>query len=350
MLLFGPLTFLCLLEGIGMVWEKKQADGYFAWELVASRRIKLVRYRQGETGYTLMKPGEQYTWQGIPVTINNAGLRDDPVSLEKQPGTIRILNLGDSVAMGWGVWKEETYGDLLEKALNQAAKNGTKYEVINAAVPGWNQENIYAYLAAEGLKYQPDLILIDLTIVNDIYGASAIAAPDRPLLIEWLRSNTYFWPFLTLQIRAIQANAQDNGRIAVLNPPKDAASYFPLDPADPAWDSSWKYIQRSFQAAKAKDIPFILLQFPVEHQVIDPKFPTTPQQVFSNHAGKIGMLTIDLLPAFQIACSEKPGGKCQLEDHYLFADLWMHPSKLGNEITAAQVLQRIESDMLLSGN
>ena len=34
------------------------------------------------------------------------------------------------------------------------------YEVINAGVPGWNLENELAYLQAEGLKYEPDLILL----------------------------------------------------------------------------------------------------------------------------------------------------------------------------------------------
>lgn len=348
MLLIGPLTFLCLLEGLGMAWEKKQSDGYYAWELVASRRIKLIEVHRGETAFTLMKPGERYTWQGIPVSINQAGLRDIDTPLSKPPETIRILNLGDSIAMGWGVRKDETYGDLLEKALNQSAKPRGHYEAINAAVPGWNQEDIYNYLVTEGMNYNPDLVLVDLTIVNDVLGASATAAPGRPPLIEWLRGNTYFWPFLTLQLRAIEVKARENARIDVLNPPKDAGSYFPLDASDPAWNKSWQYIERSFQIVKARDIKFVLLQFPLEHQVINPDFPTTAQQVFTERARNSGIPTIDLLPAFQKACNEKPDGKCQLEDHYLFADLWMHPSKKGNEITAGEILKWLKDNQFIT--
>jgi phospholipase/lecithinase/hemolysin len=46
---------------------------------------------------------------------------------------------------------------------------------------------------------------------------------------------------------------------------------------------------------------------------------------------------LDLLPAFRQACVEKPGGACQLEDRYLFADVWMHPSAYGHELTAVEL-------------
>lgn len=40
-MLLSPIMLLCMLEGVALVPEKKQADGLYAWELVASRRIKL---------------------------------------------------------------------------------------------------------------------------------------------------------------------------------------------------------------------------------------------------------------------------------------------------------------------
>jgi hypothetical protein len=70
--------------------------------------------------------------------------------------------------MGWGAREEDTYGRQLEQLLNEHSTGDRHYEVINAGVPGWNLENALAYLQAEGLKYEPDLILLDLTIVNDI--------------------------------------------------------------------------------------------------------------------------------------------------------------------------------------
>ena len=74
---------VCLggLEAVAWAWERSQAQGPYAWELVASRRIQLDRFETPGAGYTLMHPGEAYTWQGIPVQINSQGLRGPAVGL-----------------------------------------------------------------------------------------------------------------------------------------------------------------------------------------------------------------------------------------------------------------------------
>ncbi|RME46121.1 MAG: hypothetical protein D6796_09425 [Caldilineae bacterium] len=331
MALLGPLLMLALLEGVAFVWERGQANGPFAWELVASRRIELVEYPQPGAGYTLMKPNRHYEWGGIPVDINAHGLRGPETGFDKPDGVYRILNLGDSVAMGWGVRVEETYGQQLAQQLNAEA-TGTRYEVINAGVPGWNLENELAYLQAEGLKYQPDLIVLDVTVVNDIYGKSALVAHKRPPLIEWLRAHTYFWPFLSVQLRWAQARAQGRERIDVIDPPYEADKYFPLQETAPRWNAIWGEIEAMNRLAQENGAQFVLLLFPLEYQVLDETYPTTPQKVLSARAAEAGIPALDLLPAFREACLHKPGVPCTLEDHYLFADVWMHPSPLGHRL------------------
>ena len=54
---------------------------------------------------------------------------------------------------------------------------------------------------------------------------------------------------------------------------------------------------------------------------------------------------IDLLPVYRQACRDKLGGVCQLEDRYLFADVWMHPSKLGHELTAAEIEKNLNESL-----
>jgi phospholipase/lecithinase/hemolysin len=53
----------------------------------------------------------------------------------------------------------------------------------------------------------------------------------------------------------------------------------------------------------------------------------------------MGIPVVDLLPSYRQACREKPGGACQLEDRYLFADVWMHPSAIGHQLTAKEIQQ-----------
>lgn len=344
----GPVLLIVVLEFIAYTWEQKQADGLYAWEMVASRRMEWEQFREPGAGYTLMKPGSEYEWRDIEVEINSQGLRGPEVAYEKPANTYRILNVGDSVAMGWGVGEEETYGYQLEQYLNETADNSQHFQVINAAVPGWNLANELAFLQAEGLRYEPDLVLLDITIVNDIYGPSALLAQDRPPLIEWLRTNTYFWPFLTVQLRQIEARSKGNERIDVINPPRDAVSYFPQDPNAEIWTEIWDWILEINRIAEENDSQFGIILFPLEFQVLDDEFSVLPQEIFLTRGAEAGIPVLDLLPIFKMACLEKPGNVCQLEDRYLFADVWMHPSAYGHELTAIQLQAFLEENDIIS--
>lgn len=335
--MISPLLLIGLLEGAADLWERKQANGPYAWELVASRRMVWVQYDKPGAGYTLMKPGSHYEWQGIPVDINSHGLRGPEITYAKPSGTFRILNLGDSVVMGWGTREEDTYGRQLERLLNGQDGDYRRYEVINAGVPGWNLENELAYLQAEGLKFEPDMILLGVTLTNDIYGKSALLADNKPGLIKWLRSNTYFWPFLTVQLRWMQARSEGRDRIDVIDPPTSPNKYFPTNPEAEQWKEFWSQVADINQLASEKDIPVVLVIFPLEFQVIDESYPTLAQELLTAKAAEEGISVVDPLPAFRQACREKLGGACQLEDRYLFADVWMHPSAEGHKLIADEL-------------
>ena len=209
--------------------------------------------------------------------------------------------------------------------------------MINAGVPGWNLENALAYLQTEGLKFDPDLILLDLTLVNDIKGKSALLSLEQPATIEWLRANTYFWPFLTVQLRWMQARAEGNNRIDVINPPSNPEKYFPTDPASEQWTKFWDQVIAINQVARTNNIPLVLLIIPLEYQVLDENYPTVAQELLLAKATEAGIPAIDILPTFRNACQEKPGGKCYREDRYLFADVWMHPSAFGHKLAATEI-------------
>lgn len=333
----GPLLLVGILEGVAYVWERRQANSLYAWELVASRRMVWIEHPEPGAGYTLIKPDSHYLWQGIPVDINSQGLRGPETTYEKPPDTFRILNLGDSIVMGWGIREESTYGRRLESMLNEESSGDLRFELINAGVPGWNLENALSYLQAEGLNYQPDLILLGLTLTNDIKGDSALLADDYPAPIKWLRDNTHFWPFLTVQLRWLEARAEGRERIDVIDPPTDPDKYFPTDPKAKQWTEFWSLVSGINQLAAEKDIPVVLVIFPLEFQVIDEGYSTLPQQLLTARAAEAGIPTLDPLPAFRQACREKPGGACRLEDRYLFADVWMHPSADGHQLIADEL-------------
>lgn len=91
---------------------------------------------------------------------NADGMRDDRnYEIPKPPGTIRIFGIGDSGMFGWGVHQGQEYMSVLRSNL-QSRSDGIRYEVMHAAVPGYNTQLEVESLRAKGLKYQPDIVVV----------------------------------------------------------------------------------------------------------------------------------------------------------------------------------------------
>jgi hypothetical protein len=335
-LLISTITLLiCLasIEVVGFLWERSTAQGPLGWTLVASRRLDLALHGTPEQPYYLFEPNRSYIWEGIPVQINSRGLRTEEFHKDKPAGVYRILNLGDSFAFGWEVRQEESYGKQLEHALNEQGENQT-YEVINAGIPAWNLESERNFLLQEGLAYEPGLVILDVTVVNDIFGRGPAVDEERSLF-QWLRDQTYAWPFLTTQARFLLARQQGPEAIPVLNPPLRAESYYPLDKDDPTWDKIWQFIEEMHQASVARGVDFIIVAFPTAFQLNSAAHPDVPQQVLAERAAAAGITFIDLLPVYRQVC-EAAAAKdaCEGYENLLFADVWMHPNQLGHQLAA----------------
>jgi len=74
--------------------------------------------------------------QSVNVRTNDWGLRGGPVA-PRQAGTRRILVLGDSITLGWGVAEEDVLTSRLQKMFDS---DGEKVEVLNAGVGNYNAE------------------------------------------------------------------------------------------------------------------------------------------------------------------------------------------------------------------
>ncbi|MGH7301298.1 MAG: SGNH/GDSL hydrolase family protein, partial [Candidatus Rokuibacteriota bacterium] len=102
----------------------------------------------------------------VPIVINARGLRDRGIAPTRSPGTVRILVVGDSFTYGSGVTAEETYPKRLEWLF--AERPGPRVEVINAGVPGYGTFHEAAFLRAEGWRYEPDLLVLQMFPDNDL--------------------------------------------------------------------------------------------------------------------------------------------------------------------------------------
>lgn len=123
----------------------------------------LPRYvASAEYGVRMNMPDQTYAHTTpdyrIVIQTNSKGIRSDSeIPYDKPRGTKRIVALGDSFLMGYGAHSEEM---LLNVMIDRLREAGHEVELVNMAVSGFGNTEELVALQAEGMKYEPDLVLI----------------------------------------------------------------------------------------------------------------------------------------------------------------------------------------------
>ena len=118
--------------------------------------------------------------EGPPVeySFNSSGYRASMDCSVKRPDTYRIVMVGSSLAMGWGVPREKTFGALLPAAISR--ETGRKVELCNQAMM-YEIPRVVARRFHETLAAKPDLILWIVTYLDVEHVASApVVRPVPP--------------------------------------------------------------------------------------------------------------------------------------------------------------------------
>ena len=144
----------------------------------------------------------------------------------KQPGTVRIVCLGDSVTFGFacrssGLTNRQNmigwlpYPMLLEKQL-RAANPTRNIEAITMAVPGYTSHQGLAWLRRDINKLKPDLLVVSFgwndASVSDVPDREAIRTNWSAVGVRWLIDHSQAFAHATHWLRARQTRqAQEKG-------------------------------------------------------------------------------------------------------------------------------------------
>ena len=113
------------------------------------------------------RPNSRAFLMGVDVSINSQGLRDYEYPLVKPPGVYRVMLLGDSTTLGWGVPFNETTAKILERELNAEHIPGyQRFEAINAGVGNYDTVQEVTYYETRGTAFHPDLVVL-VYFIND---------------------------------------------------------------------------------------------------------------------------------------------------------------------------------------
>jgi lysophospholipase L1-like esterase len=121
------------------------------------------------------KPGASAELQNVTISINSLGMRG-PEPANRDEGGKRILLLGSSITLGWGVAEE----NVLRARL--AAQLGGKVEVLNAGIGNYNAERYVTLYRQRLQNLRPDIIVVHY-FVND----AEILAPATG---NWIMRNS----------------------------------------------------------------------------------------------------------------------------------------------------------------
>jgi lysophospholipase L1-like esterase len=178
--------FLSTLRGLARLESEidlARADGYYE-ELNRSptdhRKPLLAERPSGRKSFTesglldevadyrrrVLRPNLDARWNDKAFRTNSLGHRGPEISLQKPPGTFRVVLLGSSNSMGHGVEDDETYARKLEAWLNERVGKGRRVEVVNLAVSGDSPTQQWLRLRLEVPQLDPDWILSDITALD----------------------------------------------------------------------------------------------------------------------------------------------------------------------------------------
>lgn len=114
-----------------------------------------------ESNISLSTDGYYVKIPSYRVETNNKGIREESFSDEKPEDVKRILFLGDSFTFGWGVNSSDRFSDIVEKKLNN--ESSTRYQAINAGIPGYGLEDNLILFRERGISYEPDIVVVSFS-------------------------------------------------------------------------------------------------------------------------------------------------------------------------------------------
>lgn len=280
----------------------------------------------------------------VHYAVNGHGFRDRERPWPKPEGRFRIVLLGDSVAFGQGVAAEEDFASLLEARLAAEAPDAA-VEVLNLGVGGYNPYTEARLLEDVGLRYEPDLVVVQFCI-NDLndptlhfdantrlhLGAipdEAYPDPERRGAAEPAPPGALAW------CRRLRLCARLDDAILATWPEEFGwgAVQRSARAVDGKPGPEWRWLARRYgemaEAARAANASFAILAFPYPAQLRSEGLHPVQQRLVELGAAN-GWPVIDPLEAFRSA--RAAGGE------RLFLD-WWHPSARGHAL-AADVLGR----------
>jgi lysophospholipase L1-like esterase len=127
---------------------------------------------------------DEYCFGTVRVATNEHGFRGRVSTARRpEPGTTRVIGVGDSVMWGTGVDQEDSFLGRLADQL-EAARPG-EFEVINAGVVGYSTLQEAVFLEQRLLEFSPDVVVVNFC-ANDMLPTEDPFGSARRMVVDYL--------------------------------------------------------------------------------------------------------------------------------------------------------------------
>jgi lysophospholipase L1-like esterase len=346
MVLVAIAGALLVCEGIARVMFPRPPD--------ATRQPQLGFSRDPEIRYVPLPSQRGWIDDGL-VSVNSRGFRGAEVTIPKPPGRFRIVVIGDSLTLGWGVNDEETYAARLEQRLRREQPT-LDVDVVNLGVGGYNTRQSVTWLSRHVDELRPDLVLLGFysndvpDAIEDGKGGTRVAAA-RGDSSNILRINPTPTGWLDRQLRRsrlIYVAGRAINRMRGAGEWGLARFAMEIDMLDgresPDLQRAWQTIDQEFRRLDglADEFGFKvgIVILPCQEQVMG-QYPAAAYQHKVTSLGRLfGFDVIDPLP-LMAERRETPGGLFIPYDRN-------HPSATGHAVVAEAIEQHLSAERLAS--
>lgn len=214
--------------------------------------------------------------------FNRDGVRDRARGHEKPRGTHRVVCLGDSVTLGYGLRHDASYPNQLQARLEG---NGPGTEVMTVALMGWSPRQERLAYVRIARRYDPDLVLLGICL-NDLQDLeNNLARP--PSALAWLHERS------ALLRRIVDAQGRQIRSVRELVTEPDSRR------VRESYARLFEEIRRLRDEVARDGGRFAVVVFPFADQVQPEPMAATPQRRIEAFCAHEGISFRDLLPGLQ---------------------------------------------------
>jgi lysophospholipase L1-like esterase len=286
------------------------------------------------------------------VTMNSRGFRGRETDIPKPAGRFRIVVIGDSLTLGWGVGDTETFTARLEQLLHKNFPS-RDLDVVNMGVGGYDTRQEVTLLSRHVRELEPDLVLVGF-YSNDVpdglddentltaHGTHiATANPEQGQVLHMNPAPSSSWESALRRSRAAYTIGRTLKRLT--NKGEWGSSRFSMEldllqgKESPELDQAWAGIEkrltelRALAAASQFEVGIVVL--PCREQVMGQYQNARYQSRVHEIADRLGFFFID--PLASLVAS-----KNQASDLFIPYDR-NHPSAIGHQIIGETIFRQI---------